>query len=83
MLADETDTFGKRRSFKEAVKWYSKGVEMNHPGSQFNLALMLYDGLGADKDEDRAITLLRKAAKGPDASVSRDAHKILKRLGRE
>ena len=53
-LSDENET--------EACKWFRKAMHAGNGLGAYNLALMYYDGSGVDKDEDKAIRIMRKAS---------------------
>ena len=46
----------------EACKWFRKAMHAGNGLGAYNLALMYYDGSGVDKDEDKAIRIMRKAS---------------------
>lgn len=50
------------RDLAVARKWFEAGAAGNDPDGMFNLAAMLTRGEGGDKDEARAVALLRRAA---------------------
>ena len=43
-------------------KWFRKAMHAGNGLGAYNLALMYYDGSGVDKDEDKAIRIMRKAS---------------------
>lgn len=55
-------TPGPGRDPAEALRWYGKAVERGSTAAMNNLALLLRDGKGVDKDVDRAIGLFTRAA---------------------
>lgn len=46
----------------EACKWYRKAMHAGNAMGAYNLALMYYDGRGVEKDEEKAIRIMRKAS---------------------
>ena len=57
----------------EAIRWYRRSADQNHPGGQFRLGLCYLEGEGVYKDEERGLELLRKAA---DQGHSYSLHKL-------
>ena len=53
---------GMERDFEQALVWYRKAAEKEHPDSQYRLAVGYAYGLGIKKDEGEALSWLRKAA---------------------
>jgi len=45
-----------------AIRWFSRGVELNDPNSLIGLGLMLLKGDGIEKDVDKGFRYLKKAA---------------------
>jgi TPR repeat protein len=52
---------GLRQDYKEAVKLYQKASDQGDRGGQHNLAVMYRDGLGVEKDIDKALYWFKKA----------------------
>ncbi len=46
----------------EAVRWFRKAASQGNPGGQFNLGIMLANGLGEPRDPAEALIWYRKAA---------------------
>jgi uncharacterized protein len=46
----------------EAVKWFRKAAQQNHPNAQHNLGACYYKGEGVAKDDAEAVKWFRKAA---------------------
>jgi TPR repeat protein len=46
-----------------AASWYQKSADQGYIEAQYNLGLFYAKGLGVAKDQDKALTLFRKAAK--------------------
>jgi hypothetical protein len=46
---------------KEAIKWFEKAAEQGLVGSLTTLAMMYEEGLGVDKDPDKARALYKEA----------------------
>ncbi len=53
---------GKSMDFHEAVKWFHKGAEMGHASAQYHLGSMYSGGLGVQRDREKAMYWLKKAA---------------------
>lgn len=59
-----------KRSYRTAAQWYERAAEQGHPGAQFNLGFMFYNGSGEGDDPvaqnyaDSAAWLTRAAASG-------------------
>ena len=63
---------GVPRSSPEAVKWFRKAVEQNHPDAESNLGSMYLVGRGTTRDEGQATQLIQKAAaQGNDLAQSK------------
>lgn len=45
-----------------AIQWYRRSAEQNWPGGDYHLGLCYLEGKGVDKDEERGLNLIRKAA---------------------
>ena len=54
---------GVKKNSKLAVMYYEQAVEMGEDEAKFNLAMMLLDGRGVQRDVGRAATLLRECGK--------------------
>jgi TPR repeat protein len=59
-----------------AFKWYEKAANGGNPKAQYNLSVMLYDGKGAQKDEEAALECLRMSAKLEHAEAIKLLNKI-------
>jgi TPR repeat protein len=58
-----------KQDFKEALKWYRKAADQDHPTAQLNLALMYSKGQGAAADPIQAhvwANLATQSAKGSE-----------------
>ncbi len=59
-----------KRSYRTAAQWYERAAQQGHPGAQFNLGFMLYNGSGEEDDpvaqnySAAAAWLTRAAASG-------------------
>ena len=53
---------GRGNSDEEAVKWYRRAAEQEHPEAQYELGLRYKYGSGVEKDETEAVKWYRKAA---------------------
>ena len=47
---------------KQAIKWFRKAAEQNHPHALYRLGVLYHNGLGVEKDEKEAVKWYRKAA---------------------
>ena len=54
--------FGKALNYPEAFKWYTKSFEHGCATAGYNLALLYWDGLGVEKNQERAMQYLKFAA---------------------
>jgi TPR repeat protein len=58
-----------KQDHKEALKWYRKAADQNHPTAQLNMALMYSKGQGAPVNPTQAhmwAALAAQSAKGPE-----------------
>ena len=47
---------------KQAIQWFRKAAEQNHPQALYRLGVLYHNGLGVEKDEKEAVKWYRKAA---------------------
>ncbi len=52
-----------------AHDWFKKAAEKNHPGAQFSLAMMYFDGSLQNADVDEGLKLLEQSANGGNAQA--------------
>nr|WP_320012873.1 tetratricopeptide repeat protein [uncultured Desulfobulbus sp.] len=50
------------QNFLEAKKWLDKGAEQGNMSAQTDLAYMFYNGLGGERDYEKALVLYERAA---------------------
>ena len=53
----------------QAVRWFRRAAEQDHPSAQLKLGLMLAVGDGVARDDEQALGWIRKAAEGGDAGA--------------
>ena len=58
----EKGGYGITKDYKEAAKWYAMAAEGGLPEAQYNLAIIYLEGQGVQRDTDKCIYWLRKAA---------------------
>lgn len=58
---------GHLRNYAEALKWYKKAAEQEHPQAQTNLGAMYYSSQSVEQDYTKAYKWTRKAAEQGDA----------------
>jgi len=51
-----------RMNLPQAVKWYRLAADQNNAGGQYRLGLCYLAGQGVEKDEERGLDLIRRAA---------------------
>lgn len=69
------------KDYSQAVKWYSKSAEQGHIEAQVQLGICYANGLGVDKNKDKAYYWWQKAAEqGHESAISfmkfKESHKI-------
>jgi TPR repeat protein len=64
---------GVKQDFSEAVAWFRRAAEQDHPGGKCNLGVCYYNGQGVAKDDVQAYKWVSLAA----AQGHEDAKKIL------
>lgn len=64
---------------KEAAQWYKKASDMGYAEAEYIYAMLLRNGIGVEKDEERADSLMRIAA----IDGSRRAQKEVRRMRRQ
>lgn len=70
------------KDYSQAVKWYSKSAEQGHIEAQVQLGICYANGLGVDKNNDKAYYWWQKAAEqGHESAISyiksEESHRIL------
>lgn len=70
------------KDYSQAVKWYSKSAEQGHIEAQVQLGICYANGLGVDKNKDKAYYWWKKAAEqGHESAISfmksEESHRIL------
>ena len=55
--------YDQRQDYERAFTFYTIAAEQGNPISQYNLGIMYKDGRGIDKNKEKAIFWLEKAAK--------------------
>ena len=55
--------YDQRQDYERAFTFYTIAAEQGNPISQYNLGIMYKDGRGVDKNKEKAIFWLEKAAK--------------------
>ena len=63
--------------YATAYKYYKKAHKLKHAHGTYLLGVMCYEGLHVERDLDRAIILIKEAAKGGD----KDAKQALSLIG--
>lgn len=59
------------KDYSQAVKWYSKSAEQGHIEAQVQLGICYANGLGVDKNKDKAYYWWKKAAEqGHESAIS-------------
>lgn len=70
------------KDYSQAVKWFSKAAEQGHIEAQVQLGICYENGLGVDKNKDKAYYWWQKAAEqGHESAISyiksEESHRIL------
>ena len=55
----------------EAIKWYTRAADAGHPLSQYDLGFMLILGEGTDKDIEKGLYWMERAANSGEACAVR------------
>ena len=61
--------YKKLYKLEESIKWFRKAANQGSANAQFNLGMIYANGLGVEKDEQKAVELFRKAAEQRDANA--------------
>lgn len=51
-----------KKDYKEALKWYSKGMENGDVNSWHQIAYAYFHGFGVEKDDDKAVEMMKDLA---------------------
>ena len=73
---------GRKRNFKEVVKWYSLAAKKGYPAAVNNLGVACEHGFGTQKDLDRALACYRRAAEHGSAKGYENLVRLSKKTGK-
>lgn len=63
------NSVGDSQDFAQAVHWYQKAAQQNHPLAQFNLGVMYGSGQGVPRDDAASVGWIQRAADQGDAGA--------------
>lgn len=65
------------QNYKEANKWFERAIKQGHYLSLYELALNYYEGIGVEKDTEKAVILLKQSIEKGDKRAEKLLNSIM------